>query len=259
MKKEISLCLCAFALNNKPMKAIILAAGLGTRLKKITANKPKALVEVNGKTMLETVIQKLKKQGINDFLINIHHMGGEIIDYLDRNNNFDVNITISDERQQLLGTGGAILKARNFIKGNDPVLVHNVDIVSDVDVQDLLEYHNKSKSAATLCVRKRDSGRGLLFDNNMHLVGWTNVEKQEFKWVSNIQANYGMFAFSGIYMIAPIFVELIARTGKFSIIDAWLEMAKTNTISGYVDTSAIWHDLGTVEKIGIAEGVGAME
>ena len=108
------------------MKAIILAAGLGTRLGKLTADKPKALIEFNGKTMLETVIQNLKQQGINKFLINIHHHGQSIISYLNENDNFGVNITISDEREQLLDTGGAILKASDFIKGDEPVLVHNV-------------------------------------------------------------------------------------------------------------------------------------
>jgi len=235
------------------MKAIILAAGLGSRLKNITNNKPKALVEVNGKTMLELVLQNLKKQGVTNFLINIHHFGDSIIDFLALNNNFGVNITISDERDKLLDTGGAILKARNFIKGNEPVFVHNVDIISDVKIIDLLNYHTQSGSIATLCVRKRNSGRGLLFDENMHLVGWTNIEKHQFKWVSNIYKDYNLFAFSGIYIISPEFVNEIKQTGKFSIIDTWLNVAKNNCISGFVDYSQTWHDLGTVEKISVAE------
>jgi len=235
------------------MKAIILAAGLGSRLKKITSNKPKALVEVNGKTMLELVIQNLKKQGVTNFLINIHHFGQSIINYLTLNNNFGVNITISDESNQLLDTGGAILKAQYFILGNEPVLVHNVDIISDVNISDLLNCHNKTGSIATLCVRKRDSGRGLLFNNNMHLVGWTNIEKHEFKWVNNVYDEYSLFAFSGIYMISPKFVEEIKQRGKFSIIDTWLEVAKKKYISGFIDSSDTWHDLGTVKKINLAE------
>ena len=150
------------------MKAIILAAGFGSRLKNITSNKPKALVEVNGIAMLELVIQNLKKQGITDFLINIHHFGESVINFLAINNNFGVNITISDERDQLLDTGGAILKAHSFIKGAESVLVHNVDIISDIRIADLLAYHTKSNSIATLCIRKRESGRGLLFNNEMH-------------------------------------------------------------------------------------------
>jgi len=235
------------------MKAIILAAGLGSRLKNITSNKPKALVEVNGKTMLELVIQNLKKQGVTDFLINIHHFGESIIEFLAINNNFGTNITISDERNQLLDTGGAILKAQNFILGNEPVLVHNVDIISDVNITDLLNYHKKNGSIATLCVRKRDSSRGLLFSKNMHLVGWTNIAKNEFKWVNKVYNNYSLFAFSGIYMISPRFVEEIKQSGKFSIIDTWLKVAKNNFISGFIDSSNTWHDLGTIEKINQAE------
>ena len=235
------------------MKAIILAAGLGSRLKKLTIDKPKALIEVNGIAMLESVIMKLKNQGITEFLINIHYLGQNIIDFLSNNNNFGINITISDERKQILDTGGAILKARHFISGNEPVLVHNVDIISDVNINELLKYHNSNNCVATLCVRKRDSGRGLLFNKKMHLVGWTNIEKQEYKWVNKKLIDYNTFAFSGIYIIAPEFADLITQTGKFSIIDTWLEIAKKNTISGYVDTSIVWHDLGTVEKINIAE------
>ncbi len=231
------------------MKAIILAAGLGSRLKSITANNPKALVEVNGKPMLEIVIQYLKKQGVVDFMINIHHFGDSIIEFLSRNNNFGVNITISDERDHLLDTGGAILKAHGFIKGNQPVLVHNVDIISDVKIADLLNHHAKSGSIATLCVRKRNSGRGLLFDDTMKLIGWANVEKRDFKWVNNVLANYNLFAFSGIYLISPQFSDKIMQRGKFSIIDTWLTMARSEIISGFIDSSDTWHDLGTIEKI----------
>ncbi len=237
------------------MKAIILAAGLGSRLKSITNNKPKALVEVNGIPMLEMVIQNLKGQGVHDFLINIHHFGQSIIDFLTKNNNFGVNITISDERNKLLDTGGAILKASDFIQGSEPILVHNVDIISSIKIDDLLNNHIANNSIATLCVRKRNSGRGLLFNDNMHLIGWTNIEKQEYKWVDNTFTDYSLFAFSGIYLISPDFTKQIKQKGKFSIIDTWLEIAKSNTITGFIDTSDIWHDLGTAHKINIAESI----
>lgn len=235
------------------MKAIILAAGLGTRLKNITQNKPKALVEVNGKTMLEIVILNLKARGFNNLLINIHHKGNLIIDFLANNNNFGVNITISDERQSILDTGGAILKAKNFIEGNQPVLVHNVDIISDVNIKSLMEHHRKSNSIATLCVRKRNTQRLLLFNNSLHLIGWVNIKKKEFRWVKKSHSNYDMFAFSGIYVISPKFTELITQTGKFSIIDSWLDIAKKNILSAYIDTSKQWSDLGTIEKINFVE------
>lgn len=235
------------------MKAIILAAGLGSRLKEITEDKPKALVEVNKVTMLERVIVNLKNQGVNRFLINIHYLGQTIIDFLAKNNNFGVNITISDERRQILDTGGAILKARDFIAGNESVIVHNVDIISDTNINDLFISHDKNNSLATLCIRKRKSDRGLLFNGNMQLVGWANMKKHEFKWVNRSIEDYNIFAYSGIYMITPDFVELITQSGKFSIIETWLKLAKNNIISGYIDTSPMWYDLGTAEKIKAAE------
>jgi len=240
------------------MKAIILAAGLGSRLNEITKDKPKALVDVNKVTMLERVIVNLKNQGVNRFLINIHYLGQEIIDFLAKNNNFGVSIIISDERNRILDTGGAILKARDFIAGSESVIVHNVDIISDININEIFDYHDKNNSLATLCIRKRKSDRGLLFNSNMQLVGWANTKKNKYKWVNNSINDYNIFAFSGIYMITPEFVELINQRGKFSIIETWLKLAKNNIISGYIDTSPMWHDLGTVEKIRAAEDREAM-
>ncbi len=235
------------------MKAVILAAGLGSRLKKLTKDTPKALVKVNGTTMLESLILRLKKQGFDEFLINIHHHGLKIIDYLTINNNFGVNITISDERNKLLDTGGAILKAKDFIIGNDPVLIHNVDIISDLQFDLLREYHNSKNSIATLCVRERETNRGLLFNNNMLLTGWVNKSKNQFKWVKSEQSSFHNYAYSGIYMINPDFISEITFRGQFSIIDAWLDIAGRKDISGYVDDSLVWHDLGTIDKINTVE------
>lgn len=234
-------------------KAIILAAGMGKRLGEITAGKPKALVEVNGKPMLQILIEKLKKEGISDFLINIHHYGEQLLDFLKTKDNFNVNISISDERNKLLDTGGAILKARNFIQGKDTVLVHNVDVLSDVDLEALYFEHKRFEATATLCVRKRESSRALLFDDKMSLVGWTNKLSKEFKWVNHAIEHYSEFAFSGIYMIAPEFVQKIEGPNKFSIIDAWLKMASESKIIGYEDNSETWFDLGTKDKIEKAE------
>lgn len=235
------------------MKAIILAAGLGTRLKNITRETPKALVKVNGVTMLETVIKKLVLQGIKEFLVNIHHHGESIINFLKENNNFGVDITISDERQQLMNTGGAILKAKNFILGNESVLIHNVDILSDVNLYELQNYHENNNCMATLCVRKRDTNRYLLFDDNNNLIGWTNRSLNEYKWVSDKVKKYIPLAFSGIYLISPEFVNRITQKGGFSIIGSWLNIAQKDIIKGYIDKSAMWHDLGTVERLIEAE------
>lgn len=235
------------------MKGIILAAGKGTRLKNLTDNKPKALVKVNGVPMLELVIKKMAKSGIKTIMINIHHHGEMIIDFLRKNNNFGLNISISDERNELLNTGGAILKMKDFIAGNDPILIHNVDIISDVDFHKLLQHHTNTRSIASLCTRNRNTNRGLLIDSNSTLCGWTNSATNEFKWVDKPVEDYTKTAFSGIYIISPDFPEKISFSGYFSIIDAWLNIAKENTITCFHDDSQSWHDLGTIEKILEAE------
>ncbi len=226
---------------------------MGSRLKTITNNKPKALVEINGITMLETVISNLKTQGVKKFLVNIHHFGDKIIEYLNINNNFGVDIRISDERELLLDTGGAILHAKKFIEGTEPVLIHNVDIISDFSLIDLLSYHREQNCLATLCVRKRDSQRGLLFNNANRLIGWTNLSKNKYKWVDNPSTDYKLLAYSGVYLINPEFAKKINQKLKFSIIDTWLDLAKNNNISGFIDYSNTWFDLGTIEKINEAE------
>ncbi len=234
-------------------KAFILAAGMGTRLEDLTADKPKALVKVNGKPMIQRVIEELKEYGISEFMINIHHHGQQLIEFLDSKNNFNVAIQISDEQEELLDTGGAIAKAGSFFAGNDPVLVHNVDVISAINLKALFDYHIKTNAIATLCVRKRNSSRALLFDDDMLLTGWTNYKTKQFKWVDKPQTDFESFAFSGIFLVEPVFVQHLPMTGRFSIIDAWLKMAGNNKIAGYHDTSHSWFDLGTKEKIAEAE------
>ena len=235
------------------MKAFILAAGLGTRLGDLSKNKPKALVKINDRALLGILINHLKNHGFNEFLINVHHHGQMVIDYLNENNNFGVQIQISDEQDELLDTGGAIIKARDYFIGNAPVLIHNVDIISEVNYMELLNYHLKNQSLASLCVRKRNSERALIFNDKMELKGWMNKKTDEYKWVGSPLTNYSSFAFSGIYFVDPEFINKIELTGKFSIIDAWLSIAGSNKIKAYLDNSENWFDLGTTGKIKLAE------
>jgi NDP-sugar pyrophosphorylase family protein len=235
------------------MKAMILAAGLGTRLGKQTAAKPKALVEINGITMLESLIERLKEQRIKKILINIHHHGQQVIDFIQKKENFGIEITFSDERNELLDTGGAIKKAAGFFEGNEPVLVHNVDVFSEINLNKLLEYHLGTGSLATLCVRRRTSGRALIFSDEKQLAGWVNLDECIYKWVKNPMTYFETFAYNGIFLASPKFAEKMPFKGKFSIIDCWLEMAKTNKITAYIDESPAWFDFGTAEKIKTAE------
>jgi len=235
------------------MKAFILAAGLGTRLGNLTNDRPKALVEVDGVSMLERLVVKLKSVGIVDILINVHHHADLITDFINKKDWKGLNIEISDEKEQLLDTGGAILKAKQFFKGHDNILVHNVDVITEVDFSELEKEHFKTGSLVSLCVRNRSSSRGLLFDSDNKLCGWTNNSTSEFKWVKGQVESYNQKAYSGVYLASPDFAKQIPFNGRFSLIDAWLKMAKSDKISAYDDSSANWFDLGSTEKIKNAE------
>ena len=233
------------------MKAFILAAGLGTRLAPITLDRPKALVELKGITLLERAIRKVNELEVSEIIINIHHFGDQILEFLRSKQNFNLPITISDERNQLLDTGGAILNARQLLE-NEPFLLYNVDVLTTLDLNLLFSYHALKGGLATMAVRQRATDRYLVFDQNMLLSGWKNVKSGEEK-VSRICEEPRRFAFSGIQIIEPQLLSLITETGKFSIIDLYLRLAKSEAIYGYPDTSEIWMDLGKPDQLIAAE------
>lgn len=235
------------------MKAMILAAGRGTRLGNLTKNRPKALVSFNGKPMLEQLLLRLKGQGFQHILINMHHFAEQVIDFVESHNGFGLDIQFSDEREQLLNTGGAIWFAQNFFRGEEPVLIHNVDICSDLDFRQLKQQFTATKALAGLVVRKRETSRYLLFDEQQKLTGWENRKTCEQKWVAEKQEVYTRMAFSGIYFVQPRFPQFLPFHGRFSIVDAWLKMAATQSIVALPDTGSTWFDLGTPESIRKAE------
>ncbi|MDI3527633.1 MAG: hypothetical protein PWR03_1816 [Tenuifilum sp.] len=216
------------------MKAMILAAGLGTRLLPLTETKPKALVEINGKTLLEICIDNLKKNGFNEVVVNVHHHAQQVIEFLSKRD-FGVKLFISDESDRLLDTGGALVHARKFLDDNQPFLVHNVDIISDIDLKRLYTLHMDTSAIATLAVSKRESLRVFLFNNDMVLSGWRNmltgksiITRQENELVA--------YAFSGIHVISPEIFNFLPATGEFSIVDAYLKISTSSEIKG-VDLS----------------------
>jgi NDP-sugar pyrophosphorylase family protein len=227
------------------MKAMIFAAGFGTRLKPLTDTKPKALVEIGGKTLLEITIEKLKKYGIREVVVNTHHLAGQIVAYLNEKKNFGISIHISDESEMLLDTGGGLKKAAPFLAGGEPVVIHNVDILSDINLDEVARFHLKEKALATIVVRDRETKRYLLFDERNHLSGWENKETGEVKTVGKKKvAGLKPYAFSGIHIIDPKLFGLIKQDGKFSIIDTYLSLADGNKIIGYLDNSELWLDVG---------------
>jgi NDP-sugar pyrophosphorylase family protein len=234
------------------MKALIFAAGLGTRLYPLTLNKPKALIEIACKTLLQMAIEKVSQAGYNELVINIHHFGDQIIDFLKENNNFGLSITISDERDQLLDTGGGILKAEPFLAGDEPFLVYNVDVLSNIDLQLFRKYHKERGGLATLAVRDRKTARYLAFDESMQLSGWKNIKTGEEISTRNIQ-DCSLFAFSGIQLIEPEIFNLITETRSFPLIPLYLRLAADHRIMGYRDDSSLWMDLGKPDQIIEAE------
>lgn len=239
------------------MKAMIFAAGLGTRLKPLTDHMPKALVPVAGRPMLEHVILKLKAAGFNELVINIHHFGEQILDFLRANQNFGLTIHISDERDCLLNTGGGIRKAEPFFRGNEPFLVHNVDILSDTDLKALYEYHRQSGNDATLLASRRKTIRYLLFDDEKRLCGWINKDTLQTKpegFAYNPEHHHE-YAFSGIHVISPsLFHYMDERwTGKFSIMDFYLQTCHEARIGGRLTDTLRLIDIGKPETLTQAE------
>lgn len=234
------------------MKAMILAAGLGTRLKPFTDDKPKALVQIGGRTLLENAIVKLRDNGFDEIVVNVHHFSSMIIEYL-QNHDFGVKIHISDESERLLDTGGGILKASIFLNGEEPFLVHNVDIVTDINLAELFKKHISSNSLSTLAVSKRDSSRVFLFDLEMNLSGWKNNLTGKQIIPDSNRYPLEAYAFAGIHVISPDFFTLIKTKGSFSIVDAYLSLCSKNIIKGYDVSSNFVLDVGKPENIKNAE------
>lgn len=239
------------------MQAMIFAAGLGTRLKPLTDHMPKALVSVGGEPLLKRVILKLKEAGVERIVVNVHHFSEQIVDYLKENNNFDTDILISDESQMLLETGGGIKKARPLFEQSSPVLIHNVDILSNVDLNDFYNWPlGNTTPAARLIVSSRKTKRYLLFDSTMRLVGWTNIDTGEVKspYPNLNPADCQMFAFSGIHMVWPeLFPLMDDEPDKFPIMDFYLKNCQRVRIEGILKTDLRLMDVGKQETLHEAE------
>lgn len=232
---------------------MIFAAGLGTRLKPLTKKIPKALVKLNGIPLLEHIISNFKNQGFNHFVINVHHFADQIEAFLVNNKNFGSDIQISDEREQLLETGGGLLKAENLLKDAKLILLHNADIISDINFKSIIDMHLKNDSLATLAVQKRESSRKLLFNDENYLCQWKNIKTGELKISRMHTKELYEWSFSGIHIINPKIFDYIKETGKFSIIDLYLRLAKNHKISAFETDHTYWYDLGKQENIKEAE------
>ena len=240
--------------------AMILAAGLGTRLGALTQDKPKAMVTLNGKPLLQHCIENLIANGFHHIVINVHHFGEQIMDFVE-SHHFDAEIEISDERDLLMDTGGGIIKATPLFKDSKAVLVHNVDIISNVNFYELSQQFLESRDDAWLLTQDRETNRKLLFDTENQLVGWMNKAEEQFKWVNEKKSgvstgsttlNYNEMAFSGLHFFRnDLFAEFEVK--RSSVIDLYLNLAKTNRIISKPIQPDYWFDLGKPEQIEAAE------
>ncbi len=226
------------------MKAMILAAGLGTRLKPITETIPKALVRVDGITLLEHAIAHLKQYRVDQIILNVHHFADQVMKFVEENHGFGIQILFSDEREELLETGGGLKKAGWFFGDGKPFLLRNVDVISDLDLGKLYSHHVSSEAMATLVVRSRETSRYFLFDKDNQLCGWTNLKTGKKRWVTGPVPESRMLAFSGIQVLDPAILPLITETGRFSLTDIYLRLAGSQKIKGYFDEDSLWKDIG---------------
>jgi NDP-sugar pyrophosphorylase family protein len=215
------------------MKAMVLAAGLGTRLRPLTDSRPKALVEIGGRTLLEIALERLRLFGIHEVIVNVHHFADMMVDYLSSKRNFGMRIEISRE-ELLLDTGGGLKKAAGFFKGDtEPCVLHNVDVISSIDLHRMARYHVENQALATLAVHNRPTSRPLVFDNALQLQG----------------RGPGL-AFSGIHVISPRLLPMLTEDGVFSIIDSYLRIASQGErILGFHADEYYWRDLGKPEDL----------
>lgn len=231
------------------MKAMVFAAGLGTRLQPLTNNIPKALVEVDGKPLLYYAILKLKTAGFKSIVVNVHHFAPSIVKYLSDNENFGIEIKISDETNNLLDTGGGLFNARDFLRTKEPFLVYNVDVLSDVNLQDLINAHLKSGAIATMAVMDRKTSRYLLFDDEDNLCGWRN--KNEGKEITTRDcSNPKEMAFSGIQVLSPdVFSIYKPSAEKFPILDMYLNLSEKLEVKAFDHSNTLWFDLGKIPEL----------
>ncbi|MBI9036444.1 MAG: nucleotidyltransferase family protein [Bacteroidales bacterium] len=229
------------------MEAMVFAAGLGTRLHPLTQFTPKAMVKLKGRPLIDHVIKRLVEAGVESIVVNVHHYAEQIIGFIE-SQDYGVPVYISDERTQLLDTGGGLKFASKFFTGKQPILIHNVDVYSDIDFGKMLQYHQENDAIATLAVRSRETSRYLLFDDYFVLKGWENMKTGAVKLVSP-DHELNRFAFSGIHIVSPQIFEQMHDEGTFSIIDLYLKLVHQSKIQAFTHDDSFWMDIGRVSHL----------
>lgn len=233
-------------------KAMIFSAGLGTRFKPWTDTHPKALALVNGKSLLQHNIEYLQRYGITDVVVNVHHFPEQIIEAIKINNGWGSNILISDESNELLETGGGLLKAKDLLKNGEPFITLNADFLTDLNISDLMAFHKNKNALISFGITNRKTSRYFLFDDDNRLCGWRNVNTGEER-ISIAKDNLKQMAYSCVVVFKPEIFELIQQRGKFSLVDTYLSLAADHLIYGYDHSGDKLVDVGKPESVAIAE------
>lgn len=236
------------------MRAMILAAGLGTRLKPWTDHHPKSLAVVNGKSLLQRNVEYLQEHGIRDVVVNVHHFADQIIEAIETNKGWGSNITISDESGEVLETGGGLKKAGWYFEKETEFVLMNADVLTDMPLDEMISYHKEMRPLATLAVSERESSRYFLFNSAANLCGWKNTKTGEEKMVREELFGLQQKAFSGIHVLDSSIFNLISRSGKFSMVDVYLDLAPQFAIKYFDHSSYQFIDVGkpeSIEKAGV--------
>jgi N-acetyl-alpha-D-muramate 1-phosphate uridylyltransferase len=234
------------------MKAMIFSAGLGTRFKPWTDRHPKPLAPVNGKSLLQRNVEYLQQYGITDIIVNVHHFAGQVVDAIKENNGWGSKITLSDETDELLDTGGGLLKAKEFFTPGETFITCNADILTDLNIHRILEFHEKNKPFISLGVTTRKTSRYLLFDKSDRLCGWRNHANGAEK-IPLTHPDLVEKAYSSVAVFEYEILNTMPFTGKFSLIDVYLHFAPTHSILGFDHTGDRWVDVGKPETVATAE------
>jgi NDP-sugar pyrophosphorylase family protein len=236
------------------MKAMIFSAGLGTRFKPWTDNHPKALAVVNGKSLLQRNIEYLQQYGIYEVVVNVHHFADQVIHAVKENNGWGSKVMISDETNEVLETGGGLLKAKELLQDDQPFVTLNADFLTNLNLHDLIDFHQQKKALISFGITNRKSSRNFLFDEDSRLCGWMNSVTGE-KRISVDKANLTPKAYSCVVVFEPIIFDLIPQRGKFSLVDTYLSLAADYSIYGYNHSGDKLADVGKPESVAIAESL----
>ena len=235
------------------MRAMILAAGQGTRLKPLTDHIPKPLVRFQGTPLLEIIIKRLLSFGMDKIIVNIHHLADQVVEFLKSRDYYNGKVLISDETDRLMDTGGGVLKAMNLLDNGEPFVLHNVDVYTNLDIKTLVTAHQADNALITIAVKKRTPSRSLLFDEQNYLVGWQNNKTGEKRIIRDFEGDITDYGNSCVYVINPEFFKLVTSGEPISLTDIYLTLAKSHKIKGFVHNQDYWYNLGLYDTFLQAE------